>query len=251
MNLDFQDKRVLITGAQRGIGKEIALGFSQSGAKVFINYPFESEKEVAREVVDQINTNGGNAVAFQADVRHQQEIDKMIEEMIRLWGGIDILVNNAGITRDKLLIKMSDEDWQSVLDINLTGTFRCSRSVSKEMMTRRYGRIINISSVMGLQGNAGQANYSASKGGIVAFTKAMAKEFGARNITVNCVAPGFIGTAMTSVLPEAVRQNFIHRVLIKREGTPQDIMHAVLFLASDQASYITGQVIVVDGGLTL
>lgn len=251
MKLDFNGKNVLITGAQRGIGKEIALGFARSGANVLINYPFESERPAAEETAEQIKAEGASALMVQADVRSGEEIDHMVETMITSWGSIDILVNNAGITKDKLLIRMSDEEWQSVIDINLGGTFRCSRRVSKEMMTKRYGRIVNISSVMGLQGNVGQSNYSASKGGIIAFTKSMAKEFGARNITVNCVAPGYISTAMTSVLPESLRQNFINRVLIKREGSPEDIMNAVLFLASDQASYITGQVIVVDGGLTL
>lgn len=251
MKLDFNGKNVLITGAQRGIGKEIALGFARSGANVLVNYPFEAERSAAEDTVEQIQAEGVSALMVQADVRSGEEVDQMVETMIKSWGSIDILINNAGITKDKLLIKMSDEEWQSVIDINLGGTFRCSRRVSKEMMSKRYGRIVNISSVMGLQGNAGQSNYAASKGGIISFTKSMAKEFGARNITVNCVAPGYISTAMTTVLPDAVRQSFIQRVLIKREGSPEDIMNAVLFLASDQASYITGQVIVVDGGLTL
>lgn len=251
MKLDFKGKNVLITGAQRGIGKEIALGFARSGANVLVNYPFEAERSAAEDTVEQIQAEGVSALMVQADVRSGEEVDQMVETMIKSWGSIDILINNAGITKDKLLIKMSDEEWQSVIDINLGGTFRCSRRVSKEMMSKRYGRIVNISSVMGLQGNAGQSNYAASKGGIISFTKSMAKEFGARNITVNCVAPGYISTAMTTVLPDAVRQSFIQRVLIKREGSPEDIMNAVLFLASDQASYITGQVIVVDGGLTL
>jgi len=251
MKIDLSGKNVLITGSQRGIGQAIALGFAKAGANVLVNYPFESEKTAAEETSDLLKSFGVSSMIYQADISKQKEVDQMIEDMLSQWGSIDILVNNAGITRDKLLIKMDDEDWQKVLDINLTGTFRCCRAVSKVMMSKRYGRIINISSVMGLQGNAGQTNYSASKGGIIAFSKAMAKEFGARNITVNCVAPGYISTAMTQVLPETVRQNFINRVLIKREGSPDDIMHAVLFLASDQASYITGQVIVVDGGLTL
>ncbi|HOI24979.1 MAG TPA: 3-oxoacyl-[acyl-carrier-protein] reductase [Caldisericia bacterium] len=251
MKLDFNGKNVLITGAQRGIGKEIALGFARSGANVLVNYPFEAERSAAEDTVEQIQAEGVSALMVQADVRSGEEVDQMVETMIKSWGSIDILINNAGITKDKLLIKMSDEEWQSVIDINLGGTFRCSRRVSKEMMSKRYGRIVNISSVMGLQGNAGQSNYAASKGGIISFTKSMAKEFGARNITVNCVAPGYISTAMTTVLPDAIRQSFIQRVLIKREGSPEDIMNAVLFLASDQASYITGQVIVVDGGLTL
>lgn len=251
MKLDFKGKNVLITGAQRGIGKEIALGFARSGANVLVNYPFEAERSAAEDTVEQIQAEGVSALMVQADVRSGEEVDQMVETMIKSWGSIDILINNAGITKDKLLIKMSDEEWQSVIDINLGGTFRCSRRVSKEMMSKRYGRIVNISSVMGLQGNAGQSNYAASKGGIISFTKSMAKEFGARNITVNCVAPGYISTAMTTVLPDAIRQSFIQRVLIKREGSPEDIMNAVLFLASDQASYITGQVIVVDGGLTL
>lgn len=251
MKFDFNGKNVLITGAQRGIGKEIALGFARSGANVLVNYPFEAERSAAEDTVEQIQAEGVSALMVQADVRSGEEVDQMVETMIKSWGSIDILINNAGITKDKLLIKMSDEEWQSVIDINLGGTFRCSRRVSKEMMSKRYGRIVNISSVMGLQGNAGQSNYAASKGGIISFTKSMAKEFGARNITVNCVAPGYISTAMTTVLPDAIRQSFIQRVLIKREGSPEDIMNAVLFLASDQASYITGQVIVVDGGLTL
>jgi 3-oxoacyl-[acyl-carrier protein] reductase len=251
MKLDFSGKNILVTGAQRGIGKAIVLGFAASGGNVLINYPVEAEKTAALETAEMVKSLGGNALIFEADVCDAGSVDAMVAFMKAEWGTIDVLVNNAGITRDKLVIKMSEEDWQKVMDINLGGTFRCTRSVLREMMSKRYGRIINISSVMGIQGNAGQSNYAASKGGIIAFTKSIAKEFGARNITVNCVAPGYISTAMTTVLPDVLRTSFLDRVLIKREGLPEDIMQAVLFLASDQAGYITGQVIVVDGGLTL
>jgi 3-oxoacyl-[acyl-carrier protein] reductase len=251
VNYNIDEKVVIVTGGERGIGKDISLGFANNGAKVVINYPIDSEYTNACEVVDEIKSRSGNAVVFKADVRNQQEIDQMVNFTIENYNRIDILVNNAGVTRDNLLIKMTEEDWKFVLDVNLTGTFNCSKRVLKEMMKNKYGKIINISSIMGLVGNAGQANYSASKGGIIAFTKSIAKEFGSRNITANAVAPGYVMTPMTDNLNEDLKKAFLNNVFIKRFGEPKDITNVVLFLASDLADYITGQVIVVDGGLTL
>lgn len=249
--LDFSEKTVLVTGGERGIGKRVCLDFALHGANVVVNYPFIEELSEAEKTLNEINNIGGKAIILRADVRNIDEIDEMVSQAVQEFGKIDILVNNAGITKDNLLIKMSPHDWQNVIDINLTGTFNCTKRVVKEMMKNKYGRIVNISSIMGIIGNAGQANYAASKAGIIAFTKSVAKEFGSRNITANVVAPGYIKSPMTDNLAENIKKAFFDKVIIKRFGEAEDISNAILFLASDLASYITGQVLVVDGGLTL
>lgn len=249
--LDFSEKTVLVTGGERGIGKRVCLDFALHGANVVVNYPFIEELSEAEKTLNEINNIGGKAIILRADVRNIDEIDEMVSQAVQEFGKIDILVNNAGITKDNLLIKMSPHDWQNVIDINLTGTFNCTKRVVKEMMKNKYGRIVNISSIMGIIGNAGQANYAASKAGIIAFTKSVAKEFGSRNITANVVAPGYIKSPMTDNLAENIKKAFFDKVIIKRFGKAEDISNAILFLASDLASYITDQVLVVDGGLTL
>jgi 3-oxoacyl-[acyl-carrier protein] reductase len=250
-DLDFSEKTVLITGAGRGIGRELALTFASRGASVMINYPNPAEKADALSCAQEIESINAKALLFEADVRSSVDVDKMVQSMIQEWGKIDILINNAGVTRDNLLVKMTEEEWKLVLDINLNGVFTCTKRVVKEMMAKRFGRIISISSIMGIVGNAGQANYAASKAGIIAFMKTVAKEFGSRNITANAIAPGFIETQMTQSLPEEVKKSFLSKVLIKRYGSATDIANTALFLASDLASYMTGQVLVVDGGLIL
>jgi len=250
-DLDFSGKTVLITGAQRGIGREVALAFAARGARIFFNYPNQEEELSAIETVTLIEKLGAEATKYKADVRNTFEIDDMVTDIIQQSKHIDILINNAGVTKDNLLVKMTEEDWKFVLDVNLNGVFNCTKRVVKEMMQKRQGRIVSIASVMGLSGNAGQSNYAASKAGIIAFTKSVAKEFGSRNITANCVAPGYIETKMTEALPEEFKKTFLEKVFIKRYGQARDIANAVLFLSSDMAGYITGQVVVVDGGLIL
>lgn len=242
---------VLITGASQGIGKQIALKYAQQGATVSINYPFESEKENAQSVATEVEKLGGKGYIYEADVSDFSQVKKMTDDIISDIGKIDVLIANAGITKDKLIMRMSPEDWNSVINVNLTGSFNCTKAVTKHMMKARYGRIVYISSVVGIMGNAGQANYSASKGGIIALCKSVAKEFGARNITSNCIAPGYIETEMTRNLSEDVNKEFLSRVSLKCFGKAEDIANAALFLSSDQASYITGHVLVVDGGLSL
>lgn len=250
-DLDFSGKTVLVTGAGRGIGRELALAFASRGASVMINYPNPAEKEDALSCAQEISSKNAKALLFEADVRSSADVDKMVQMMILEWGKVDILVNNAGVTKDNLLLKMTEEEWKLVLDINLNGAFNCTKRVVKEMMAKRFGRIISLSSVMGIVGNAGQANYAASKAGIIALMKSVAKEFGSRNITANTIAPGFIETLMTASLTDEVKKTFLNKVLIKRYGTATDIANTALFLASDLASYMTGQVLVVDGGLIL
>ena len=243
--MDFDKKTVIITGSARGIGKIIAEKFAALGANVVIS---DIELEQAEATAGEI---GGTAFGVKANVTDQEDIDNLFEKTKKEFGQIDIVVKNAGITRDTLMIRMSEKDWDMVLDINLKGSFLVTKTAAKYMMKQRYGRIVNISSVVGLTGNAGQANYSASKAGMIGLTKSAAKELGGRGITVNAIAPGFIATDMTENLPEEAKEGFLGRVLIKRPGTPEDVASAVLFLASDEASYITGQVLAVDGGLTI
>ena len=250
-HLDFTGKVVLVTGSSQGIGAVIATEFAKHHAVVVLNHPTEKEMPSAQAVLDSLLPFSPSSIALQADVRSAESVENMIQTIIQQFGKIDILINNAGITKDQLLIRMSDTEWQSVIDINLTGTFQCSRAAIKEMMKKRYGRIISISSIIGLTGNAGQANYSASKAGIIGLTKTIAREYGSRNITANCIAPGYIQTPMTDQLAENVKQAFLEKVYIKRFGLPADIANAALFLASDLADYMTGQVLVLDGGLSL
>ncbi|MDD5934173.1 MAG: 3-oxoacyl-[acyl-carrier-protein] reductase [Clostridiales bacterium] len=243
----LKDKVVIITGASRGIGSETAKILAGYGAKVIVNYC--GSKEKAESVVTQITANGGTAVVYKANVANAEEVEVMFADVMKEFGRVDVLVNNAGITRDNLILKMSEEEFTSVIDTNLGGVFHCCKQASKIMLKQKSGRIINISSVVGLIGNAGQANYCAAKAGIVGMTKALARELGSRGITVNAVAPGFIQTEMTDVLSDKVKEMVLSQVPLKKLGVTKDIAEAVAFLASENAAYITGQVLQVDGGM--
>ncbi len=242
-------KTALVTGASRGIGRAIAIRLAGEGAKVAINYA--GNEKAAQEVKSVIEANGGEAILVQADVASPEAVDEMVAKVTEAFGTIDILVNNAGITRDGLLARMKPEDFDAVIDTNLKGVFYCTKAVAKLMMKKRSGRIVNMASVVGLMGNAGQANYSAAKAGVIGFSKSVAKELASRGITVNMVAPGFIGTDMTAVLSDKVRETMVEEIPLKRMGQPEDVANAVAFLVSDQASYITGQVVNVDGGMVM
>lgn len=242
-------KVALVTGASRGIGRAIALKLAAEGAAVVINYHGSMEK--AKEVKAEIESDGGIAEIMQCNVADYQATEAMIRKVTDDFGRLDILVNNAGITRDGLLMKMSEEDYDTVLDTNLKGTFHCIRFAARQMLRQRGGRIINLSSVSGILGNAGQANYSASKAGVIGLTKSAARELASRGITVNAVAPGFIETEMTAVLSEEVKKASAAQILLGHFGKPEDIAKTVAFLASDDAAYITGQVIQVDGGMVI
>jgi 3-oxoacyl-[acyl-carrier protein] reductase len=243
----FDNKIALITGASRGIGKAIALELSSQGAYVVVNY--HRSVSAAEEVANNIVNSGGKCKLTRFDVsdfaRVQEEIDKVVEEL----GGLHILVNNAGIAKDGLLLRMKENDWDEVLSVNLKGVFNCTKVASKIMVKQRYGRIINITSIVGEMGNAGQTNYSASKAGIIGLTKSTAKELGSRNITVNAISPGFIETDITQDLSQKIKDAYIEAIPLGRFGKPHDVAKAVMFLASDDASYITGEVIRVNGGL--
>ncbi|MHB8170003.1 MAG: 3-oxoacyl-[acyl-carrier-protein] reductase [Thermincolia bacterium] len=245
----LKDRVAIITGASRGIGRAVALELAKEGAKVVINYAGNAQK--AQEVVDAIRGFGGVALAIQADVSSHQEVESMIDETVKHFGQVDILVNNAGITRDNLLMRMKEEDWDAIMATNLKGVFNCTKAVIRGMMKHRWGRVINITSVIGLIGNAGQANYAAAKAGIIGFTKSIAKELGSRNINVNAIAPGFIDTDMTAVLGDELKNSLLEQIPLSRLGSPEDVANLVVFLASDAASYITGQTINVDGGLVM
>ncbi len=243
--MNFTGKVVIVTGSARGIGRAIAQAFADAGAKVVISDLDQAQVDtVAGEI-------GRGAIGVRANVVESADIDTLMSTVVQKLGRVDVVVNNAGITRDTLMIRMDEKDWDLVLDINLKGAFLVTKAAARVMMKQRSGRIVNISSVVGLGGNAGQANYAASKAGLIGLTKSAAKELCTRGITVNAVAPGFIETEMTKSLPEAARQAFLGKVLISRPGEPIDVAAAVLFLASDEASYITGQVLTVDGGLTV
>jgi 3-oxoacyl-[acyl-carrier protein] reductase len=244
----LQDRVAIVTGASRGIGRAVALALAAQGAKVAVNYA--SSSTAAEEVTKLIADMGGEAIALQADVSKADQVDKLIEETQTKFGRIDILVNNAGITRDTLLLRMKPEDWQAVIDLNLTGVFLCTRAISKIMLKQRSGRIINIASVAGQMGNPGQANYSAAKAGVIGFTKTVAKELASRGVTVNAVAPGFIETNMTSDLGNT--EEILKMIPLGRYGQPEEIAGMVTFLAADAAAaYITGQVFNVDGGMVM
>lgn len=242
-------KVALVTGASRGIGREIALTLAKEGATVIINY--NGSKERAEEVKTTIEEQGGSAIIYQCNVSDFQACEIMIKELVKEFGHIDILVNNAGITRDNLIMKMKEEDFDAVLNINLKGTFNTIRHLSRQMLKQRSGKIINISSVSGILGNAGQANYAASKAGVIGLTKTMARELASRGITVNAVAPGFVDTEMTEVLSSDIKETACKQIPLGRFGKPSDIANMVAFLASDKADYITGQVISVDGGMNI
>ena len=244
------DGRVaLVSGASRGIGKAIAMELAQRGAAIAVNYI--KSAQAAEQVVDQIASHNGKAIAIQSDVSEFQQAQDLVKTTIESLGGLDILVNNAGITRDKLIMMMSEQDWDDVQNINLKSTFNCSKAAIRHMMRKRYGRIINITSVAGQMGNPGQTNYSASKAGQIGFTKALAREVASRNITVNAVAAGYIETDIWSTVPEEARQTALSLIPLGRKGLPEEIAYAVAFLASDQAAYITGQVLGVDGGMAM
>ena len=245
----LKGKVALVTGASRGIGKEIALTLAGYGADVIVNY--NGSKEKAEEVVSEIKANGGNAVAVQCSVADFEATGKMIQDMLEQFGHIDILVNNAVITKDNLVMKMTEEDFDNVIDTNLKGTFNTIKHMYRAFLKQRAGRIINLSSVSGVLGNAGQANYAASKAGVIGLTKSMARELASRNITVNAVAPGYIDTDMTQAMTDAAKEATVAQIPLKRVGQPKDIAEMVAFLASDKASYITGQVISVDGGMAI
>ena len=236
-----------MTGASRGIGREIAKTLASKGAVVIVNYNGSTAK--AEEVVKEIEEAGGRAEAMQCNVSDFESAGEMLSAVVKKYGRVDILVNNAGITRDGLLMKMTEADFDAVMDTNLKGAFNCMQHVSRQMLKQRSGRIINMASVVGLMGNAGQANYGASKAGLIGMTKCVARELASRGITCNAVAPGFIVTEMTDVLSDAVKEAMVAQIPLKKFGTTQDVAKTVAFLASDDASYITGQVISVDGGM--
>lgn len=240
-------KVALVTGASRGIGREIALELAREGADVVVNYAGSEAK--AKEVVQEIIAMGRKSFSIQANISSSEDVQKMVDETIQQFGKLDILVNNAGITRDQLLMRMKESDWDDVMNTNLKGVFLCTKAVTRQMMKQRSGRIINISSIVGFSGNAGQANYVAAKSGVIGLTKTTARELAARGITVNAVAPGYIATDMTEQLPDEVKAEMLKQIPLARIGEPKEIAKVVSFLASDDSSYITGQTIHVNGGM--
>ena len=245
----MEGKVAIVTGASRGIGRDIALQFAHEGAKLTVTARNEA---LLRSLADEIRQAGGEEpLCFCLDVKNSEKVDEMTDKTLDKFGRVDILVNNAGVTRDGLLLRMSDEDWDEVLDTNLKGTFLCLRAVAKPMMRQRAGRVINMASVIGLIGNAGQANYAASKAGIIALTKSAAKELGSRNILVNAIAPGFIDTEMTRALSDEIQKTILKSIPVGVFGRSIDVAKVALFLATDESSFITGQVITVDGGMVM
>jgi 3-oxoacyl-[acyl-carrier protein] reductase len=242
-------KVALITGGSRGIGRAVTLELAKAGAQVAINYA--GNLKAAREVCDLITAAGGEAMAMQADVADSASVEAMVKAVMEKYGRIDILVNNACITRDNLLLRMKEADWDAVINTNLKGIFNCTKLVSRIMMKQKTGKIVNMTSVVGIMGNAGQSNYAAAKAGVIGFTKSMAKELASRNIIVNAIAPGFISTDMTAVLSDQVKVELASGIPLGRLGTPEDVAAVVMFLVSDAANYITGQVVNVDGGMVM
>ncbi len=249
ISLSLEGRVAIVTGGSRGIGQAISLELARRGASVLVNY--RSSEQAAEEVVNQIQSEGGRAKLYQADVSDFKEAQSLIKAAIDTFNGLDILINNAGITRDTLIMMMSEADWDHVLTTNLKSTFNCSKAAVRHMMRKRYGRIVNITSVAGQMGNAGQTNYSASKAGQIGFTKALAREVAARNITVNAIAAGYIETDIWAGVPEEARQAVLSLIPLGRKGEPEEIAYAVAFLASEQAAYITGQILGVDGGMAM
>ena len=246
-NLDGQV--ALVTGASRGIGEVIAVRLAEAGANVAVSY--HTGAESAQQIVAKISENHREAIALGGDVSQEEDAKLLVSQVVDHWGRIDILVNNAGITRDKLLMRMSAEDWDEVLNINLRGAFLCTRYAIPHMVKQRYGRVVNTSSIVGLSGNPGQTNYAASKAGLIGFTKATAREVASRNITVNAVAPGYITTSMVEHMPPDLQKNILERIPMGRFGTPEDVAETVVFLCTEAAGYITGQAISIDGGLAV
>ncbi len=244
----FTHRTAIVTGGARGIGKAISRSLAEGGARLAI---VDILKDVAEETVDEFRDAGVEAKAYEANVAHAGSVDAMVKQVVADFGAVDILVNNAGITRDGLLIRLKESDWDAVLAVNLKGTFNCTKAVARPMMKARYGRIVNIASVVGVIGNAGQANYSASKAGVIGLTKTSARELASRKITVNAVAPGYIATEMTEALSEEAQDAFLRNIPLGRPGSPEDVARAVAFLAGSGADYITGQVICVDGGMVM
>ncbi|MCT4606378.1 MAG: 3-oxoacyl-[acyl-carrier-protein] reductase [Marinisporobacter sp.] len=247
--MNLTGKTAIVTGGSRGIGKAIALKLADLGANIVVNYTSNAEK--AEEVVKMIKDMGKDAIALKADVSNSEEVQNFIKEVEEKFETIDILVNNAGITKDTLLMKMKEEDWDRVIAINLKGTYNCTKAVTRKMMKQRSGKIVNVASVVGVTGNAGQANYAASKAGVIGFTKSIAKELGIRGINVNAVAPGFIETDMTEVLSDKVKEEIMKNIPMKKLGKVEDVANAVAFLCSEEASYVTGQVLNIDGGMAM
>lgn len=243
------NKNAIVTGGTRGIGKEIAKTLAKNGANIAINYRKYSEE--VENLVEELKVLGGKALAIKCDISNEDEVNNFIKEVKENFGSIDILVNNAGITKDGLLLRMSEKDFNDVIDINLKGTFNMTKAVSSIMVKQRFGKIINISSVVGVAGNAGQCNYAASKAGVIGFSKSIARELASRNINVNVIAPGYINTDMTKVLPDKVKEEVLKTIPMKKIGEPEEIANLVLFLSSDLSNYITGQVINVDGGMVM
>ncbi|WP_342501983.1 3-oxoacyl-[acyl-carrier-protein] reductase [Bacillus sp. FSL W7-1085] len=243
------NKTAVVTGASRGIGRSIAIDLAKKGANVVVNYSGNEAK--ANEVVDEIKALGQQAFAVKADVSNAEEVQALMKQAVDTFGSIDILVNNAGITKDNLLMRMKENEWDDVININLKGVFNCTKAVTRQMMKQRSGRIINVASVVGVCGNPGQANYVAAKAGVIGLTKTTAKELASRYITVNAVAPGFISTDMTDKLDENVQTEMLKQIPLARFGAPEDISNVVVFLASEGAGYITGQTIQVDGGMVM
>jgi len=242
-------KIALVTGASRGIGRAIALRLAEAGATVVVNYA--GNVKAAQEVESMIVDAGGKAMLIQADIANTEAVEDMVKNISKEYGKIDILVNNAGITRDSLLMRMKENDWDAVINTNLKGIYNSTKAVTRIMMKQRSGRIVNMASVVGLTGNAGQANYAAAKAGVIGFSKSMAKELASRGITVNIVAPGFIETDMTAVLPDQVKEELVSRIPLAKLGNANNVASAVMFLVSDEASYITGQTLNVDGGMVM
>ncbi len=249
MSLNLSGKVALVTGGSRGIGRAIALRLAADGAKVALN--FSSNVAKAEEVKSAIEAQGGAAMLVQGDVSSLAVVTELVKQVVDEWGRLDILINNAGITRDNLLLKMSEDDFDKVIATNLKGVFNCTKAVTKLMMRQRGGRIVNMASVVGLKGNISQTNYAAAKAGIIGFTKSAARELASRGVTVNAVAPGMIDTDMTAALSEKVKAAMLSEIPVGRAGTPEDVANAVAFLVSDEAAYITGQVLSVDGGLVM
>jgi 3-oxoacyl-[acyl-carrier protein] reductase len=247
--MTLEGKVALVTGASRGIGREIALELARQGANVAVNYAGSESK--ANEVVDEIKAIGKEAFVIKCDVSNSDEVAAMVKETVDRFGKLDILVNNAGITKDNLLMRMKEEEWDDVININLKGVFLCTKAVTRQMMKQRVGRIINITSVVGVSGNPGQANYVAAKSGVIGLTKTTAKELASRNITVNAIAPGFITTDMTDKLSDEVKGEMLKQIPLARLGEPKDIAKMTAFLASDDASYITGQTLHINGGMVM